>query len=270
MEFKKVTKNIYNESYYDWLEENMNYKCFELLQQKIPSLKDDDLELRYNLSYSQWSWVRFTKFNISFNELIKYLLETKTLTQKEYDILYAAHDEWLYDVSYHIWSWNRVEVNTQIYNIEDDASKTYSLLKQYKNDEVCIDEDDNSQYFAWETLDDILSEDEIKLALEDLLDSVSEDLESYWYSYIESEDEYQCKNILFDSFMELNNIEHNIEYHEWWEYLRTKKEVLDELWILEHYTLVNDNNLNYYYISNGLLKQIEQKERTIKYYSLTI
>lgn len=270
MELQLVKKNIQCESDYYCLEEDMNYRCNELLEEK--NLPLVTFKFQAELSYSQWGWVWFSEFNISFDELIKYLLEVKTLTQIEYDILNAAHDEWLYDFNYRLWHWNRIEVDTQIYNIENCAStnKTYSLLKKYKNDEVCIDEDDNSEYFTWDTLSNVLSEHWIELALKDLLDSLSYDLEKYWYSYIEAEDEYECKNILFDNFMELNNIEHNIEYHEWWEYLRTKQEVLNNLWTLEYSTLVNNNNLIDYYIANDLLRKIEEKERVVKFYSLTI
>lgn len=259
MEFKKVTKDIYNESYYHWLEDEMHYRCLELLEQK--SLKEGDSELRYDLSYSQRSWVMFTKFNISFDGLIKYLLEIKTLSKEEYDILYAAHDEWLYDFDYEIWSRNKIEASTSIYDIPN-TSNTYNLLfKKYWDYYI---DDDKMCYTA---LDDILDSDQIELSIKDLLDSLSYELKSYWYDHIESEDEYECKNILFDSFMELNNIEHNIDYSEWWEYLRTKEEVLDTL---EDFTLVNDNNLNDYYIANDLLGKIIEQERTVLYNSLPI
>lgn len=266
MELQLVKKDINNESDYYCLEEDMIYHCNELLEEK--NLPLVTFKIWYDLSYSQWSWVWFREFNISFDELIKYLLEIKTLSKEEYDILYAAHDEWLYDFDYKIWSRNRVDVTTSIYRIPKAYSitNTYNLLFNKYWDHYIDDENEMS----YNALDDILDSDQIELALKDLLDSLSKDLSKYWYSYIESEDEYQCKNILFDNFMELNNIETNIEYHEWWEYLRTKEEVLDKLWTLEYSTLVNDNNLNDYYIANDLLREIESKERTVQYYSLTI
>lgn len=269
MELQLVKKNIQCEWDYYCLEEDMNYRCNELLEEK--NLPLVTFKFQAELSYSQWGWVWFSEFNISFDELIKYLLEVKTLTQIEYDILNAAHDEWLYDFNYRLWNWNRIEIDTSIYNIEACAStnKTYSLLKQYKLDEQVLDDEWNI-YFTRDTLSNILSEHWIELALKDLLDSLSYDLEKYWYSYIESEDEYQCKNILFDDFMELNNIEHNIEYYEWWEYIKTKQELLELNIPIETYTRINDNNLDDYYISNDIINSIESKERTVQYYSLTI
>lgn len=270
MELQLVKKDIYNELYYPFLEDDMMSYCNELLEEK--NLPLVTFKFQAELSYSQWGWVWFSEFNISFDELIKYLLEVGTLTKEEYDILYSAHEEWLYDFNYNILNWNKIEVNTSIYNIENCAStnKTYSLLKKYKNDEVCIDEDDNSEYFTWDTLSNVLSEHWIELALKDLLDSLSYDLKKYWYNLIEAEDEYECKNILFDNFMELNNIEHNIEYHEWWEYIKTKQELLELNIPIETYTRINDNNLDDYYISNDIINSIEEKERVVKYYSLTI
>ena len=270
MELQLVKKNIQWEWDYTFLEEDMISSCNELLEEK--NLPLVTFKLWYDLSYSQWSWVWFEEFNISFDELIKYLLEVKTLTQIEYDILYSANEEWLYNFDYRIWNRNKIEVDTRINNIKESWSmlKTYSLLKKYKNDEVCIDEDDNSEYFTWDTLSNILSEHWIELALKDLLDSLSKDLEKYWYNSIEAEDEYQCKNILFDNFMELNNIEHNVDYFEWLEFIRTKKELSELSVPIETYTKINDNNLNDYYISNEILNSIELKEKTVQYYSLTI
>lgn len=270
MELQLVKKDIYNDGDYYCLEDDMISYCNELLEEK--NLPLVTFKLWYDLSYSQWSWVWFSEFNISFNELIKYLLEVKTLSKEEYDILYSAHDEWLYNFDYEIRSRNKVEVDTQINNIKESWSmlKTYSLLKKYKNDEVCIDEDDNSEYFTRDTLSNILSEHWIELALKDLLDSLSKDLEKYWYSLMKSEDKYMYKNILFDTFMELNNIETNIDYSEWWEYIKTKQELLELNIPIETYTRINDNNLDDYYISNDIINSIELKERTVQYYSLTI
>lgn len=273
MELQLVKKDIYNKGDYHYLEDEMIYYCNDLLEEK--NLPLVTFKLWYDLSYSQGSWVWFKEFNISFNELIKYLLEIKTLTQIEYDILYSAHEEWLYDFDYRIWNWNKVEVDTQIYNIYHSqfTNKTYPLLKQYKNDEICIDQNDNSEYFTWDTLSNILSEHWIELVLKDLLDSLSSNLKKYWYDYIELEDEWQCKNILFDNFMQLNNIEHNIEIYEWWEYLFNKKDIETNInWSrdINDYTLINNNNLNDYYISNNIINSIESKERTVQYYSLTI
>ena len=134
MELQLVKKDIYNESDYPCLEEDMISYCNELLEEK--NLPLVTFKLWYDLSYSQGSWVWFKEFNISFDELIKYLLEVKTLTQIEYDILYSAHEEWLYDFDYKLWYRNRIEIDTSIYNIEACASnnKTYSLLKQHKSD----------------------------------------------------------------------------------------------------------------------------------------
>ena len=70
--------------------------------------------------------------------------------------------------------------------------------------------------------------------------------------------------------MELNNIETNIEYHEWWEYIKTKQELLELNIPIETYTRINDNNLDDYYISNDIINSIESKERTVQYYLLTI
>lgn len=141
MELKLITGSIIEDWEYYNLEEDMNYRCNELLEEK--NLPLVTFKLWYDLSYSQWSWVWFSEFNISFDELIKYLLEVGTLTQIEYDILYAANEEWLYDFNYNILSFNKVEVNTSIYNIEACAStnKTYSLLKQYKSDEEVLDDE---------------------------------------------------------------------------------------------------------------------------------
>ena len=266
MELQLVKKDINNESDYYFLKEDMIYHCQELLEEK--NLPLVTFKLWSDLSYSQWDWVWFKEFNISFDELIKYLLEVKTLTQEEYNILYAAHDEWLYDFDYSIWSWNNIGVNTSIYKIEDANSTrtTYELLTKKYWDHYT----DDDWVISWDALDDILDSDQIEFALKDLLDSLSKDLYNYWYSYIESEDEYQCKNILFDNFMELNNIEHNIDYSEWWEYLRTKQELLELNIPIETYTMINDNNLDDYYISNDIINSIESKERTVQYYSLTI
>lgn len=261
---KLVTENIYNEQDYYCLEDDMIYRCKELLGEK--NLPLVTFKLWYDLSYSQGSWVWFKEFNISFDEFIKYLLEIKTLSKEEYDILYSAHDEWLYDFDYSILSRNRVDVTTSIYRITKaySTTNTYNLLFNKYWDHYIDDEDEMS----YNALDDILNSDQIELALKDLLDLLSNDLYKYWYSYMESEDEYQCKNILFDKWCTLNNIETNIEFYEWWEYIKTKQELSDIP--IETYTRINDNNLDDYYISNDLLREIEEKERVVKYYSLTI
>ena len=108
------------------------------------------------------------------------------------------------------------------------------------------------------------------MLLKDLLDSLSNYLEKYWHSYIESEDEWNNKNDLVYEFFKLNNIETNIETFDMWEYLRTKQELLELNIPIETYTRINDNNLNDYYISNDIINSIELKERTVEYYSLTI
>lgn len=266
MELKLVKKDIYNESDYAFFEDDMIHRCNELLEEK--NLPLVTFKLWYYLSYSQSSWVWFREFNISFNEIIKYLLEVKTLTQIEYDILYSAHHEWLYDFNYTLWYWNKIWVNTSIYKIEDTNSTrtTYELLTKKYWDHYT----DDDWVISWDALDDILDSDQIELALKELMDSICYDLKDYWYKYIESEDEYECKNILFDTFMELNNIETNIEYYEWWEYIKTKQELLELNIPIETYTRINDNNLDDYYISNDIINSIELKERTVEYYLLTI
>ncbi len=270
MELQLVKKNIQWEWDYTFLEDDMISYCKLLLEEK--NLPLVTFELWYNLSYSQWSWVWFKDFNISFDELIKYLLEVKTLTQIEYDILYSAHEEWLYNFNYGIWSRNKVEIATQIYHIRDceSTNKTYSLLKQYKNDQLSIDPVYWSEYFDWDVLENILSEHLIELALKDLMDSICYNLKYYWYDYIELRDEWNNKNDLVYEFFRLNNIETNIETFDMWDYIRTKKELLESNIPIETYTRINDNNLNDYYISNDIINSIEEKERVVKYYSLTI
>lgn len=268
MELQLVKKNIQWEWDYPFLEDDIISYCKVLLEEK--NLPLVTFELWYDLSYSQWSWVWFKDFNISFDELIKYLLEVKTLTQIEYDILYSAHDEWLYNFNYGIWSRNKVEVNTMINNIELSL-ETYQLLKNYLLDNYNFSDYINEEHeISWKSLDNILNENQIELALKDLLDSLSKDLKKYWYDLIEHEDEWNNKNDLVYEFFRLNNIETNIETFDMWDYIKTKQELLESNIPIETYTRINDNNLNNYYISNDIINSIEEKERVVKYYSLKI
>lgn len=265
MKIKLVTEDIYNDYDLDYfgLDDNINYRCDELLEEyNLPLVT---FKLWYDLSYSQSSWVWFIEFNISFDELIKYMIHNEIISEEDYNILYSACEEWLYDIDYKLLEWNKIYVDTYLYDIPSWQNihklLTEKYWNKYTNDDWSI---------SWEALKDILNEDKIEEILKELMDSICYDLKEYWYNYIKSEDEHNSKDILFDRFITLNNIETNIEYFEWWSYLKTKQELLELNIPIETYTKINDNNIDDYYIANDIINSIESKERTVQYYSLTI
>lgn len=68
----------------------------------------------------------------------------------------------------------------------------------------------------------------------------------------------------------IDHLNKALEEVSWWEYIKTKQELLESNIPIETYTRINDNNLNDYYIYNEILNSIELKEKTVQYYSLTI
>ena len=91
--FKQVTKNISNDYDFDWdyLEEELTERALDILKEK--NIESKSLELWYDLSYNQWSWVCFIKWELTYKNYIFHIYHSNRYTHERSFILECEWDE---------------------------------------------------------------------------------------------------------------------------------------------------------------------------------